>query len=134
LEQQHKLQAFAQQLLVACKERLRSSQSLQQEQRQPHSAHHHHHVHKKTKRNASVVGDNYGTVASSHPPDSSPSIPKDLLCLHGGITTNLGGLLYYEGDCVMAVHLFQESVQALMCMEASSQAQQVANDDMTTTI
>lgn len=45
-----------------------------------------------------------------------PRMQKNLR-RHAGIATNLGGVLYNNGECVTAMKLFQESVQTLMYVE-----------------
>jgi len=96
-----------------------SSMSLQPQPNAKHS----------TQSTKTSLSNSTTTATSASIPNTSSSsssyIPADdveRLRRHAGITTNLGGLLYYEGDCVTAMLLFQESVQTLMSLEATLSA------------
>ncbi|KAL7564103.1 hypothetical protein ACA910_012378 [Epithemia clementina (nom. ined.)] len=58
-----------------------------------------------------------GSVATVGDNFQSPRIPVDMLQRYAGTITNLAGLVYYEGDCVTAMCLLQESIQTLMLLE-----------------
>jgi tetratricopeptide (TPR) repeat protein len=52
---------------------------------------------------------------------SSTGVMSDELRMHAAVTTNLGDMVYFHGDSVTAMRLFQESVQTIMYVQEDGQ-------------